>query len=61
MIMNLAVVPFVHAFAGSDLVRINVLGPVEVTNGGKTVHLVERQRTLLAALALEYGGKLHRL
>ncbi len=35
--------------------RINVLGPVEVANSGTTIHLVERQRTLLAALALEYG------
>src|ERR1700680_4742949 len=42
-------------YAGSDLVRINVLGPVEVASRGKLVHLVERQRTLLAALALEYG------
>jgi DNA-binding SARP family transcriptional activator len=45
----------VHAYAGSDLVRINVLGLVEVTHGGTVVHLAERQRTLLAALALEYG------
>lgn len=35
--------------------RINVLGAVEVTNGDKVIHLAERQRTLLAALALEYG------
>ena len=35
--------------------RINVLGLVEVTHGDKVVHLAERQRTLLAALALEYG------
>jgi DNA-binding SARP family transcriptional activator len=40
---------------GSDQVRINVLGLVEVTHGGNVVHLAERQRTLLAALALEYG------
>jgi DNA-binding SARP family transcriptional activator len=36
-------------------VRINVLGLVEVTHGGQVVHLAERQRSLLAALALEYG------
>jgi DNA-binding SARP family transcriptional activator len=41
--------------AGSDLVRINVLGLVEVTRDDKVVHLAERQRTLLAALALDYG------
>ncbi len=41
--------------AGSDLVRINVLGLVEVTRDGNVVHLAERQRTLLAALALDYG------
>ena len=35
--------------------RINVLGLVEVAHGDKMVHLAERQRTLLAALALEYG------
>jgi DNA-binding SARP family transcriptional activator len=36
-------------------VRINVLGLVEVIHGDQVVHLAERQRTLLAALALEYG------
>lgn len=35
--------------------RINVLGLVEVTRGDEVVRLAERQRTLLAALALEYG------
>ena len=35
--------------------RINVLGLVEVSRGDQVVHLAERQRILLAALALEYG------
>ena len=35
--------------------RINVLGLVEVTRDDKVVHLAERERTLLAALAVEYG------
>lgn len=39
----------------SDPVRIAVLGPVEVTHGANGVYLSERQRTLLAALALAYG------
>ena len=36
-------------------VRINVLGQVEMSHGGEPVHLAERQRVLLAALALDYG------
>jgi DNA-binding SARP family transcriptional activator len=36
-------------------VRINVLGLVEVARDDEVVHLAERQRTLLAALALDYG------
>jgi len=36
-------------------VRINVLGLVEVTRGDEVIHLAERERTLLAALALDYG------
>jgi DNA-binding SARP family transcriptional activator len=38
-----------------DHVRIGVLGPVEVIRGAGVVYLSERQRTLLAALALAYG------
>jgi DNA-binding SARP family transcriptional activator len=36
--------------------HINVLGPIEVVRGGQVIRLAGRgQRTLLAALALEYG------
>jgi DNA-binding SARP family transcriptional activator len=36
-------------------VRINVLGQVEMSHGDEPVRLAERQRVLLAALALDYG------
>jgi DNA-binding SARP family transcriptional activator len=39
----------------NDIVRINVLGRVEMSHGGELLHLADRQRTLLAALALDYG------
>lgn len=39
----------------NDTVRINVLGQVEMSHGGELIHLAERQRALLAALALDYG------
>jgi DNA-binding SARP family transcriptional activator len=43
-----------HAIKRSDLVRVNVLGPVEVISGGAVVRLADRQRALAAALAAEY-------
>jgi DNA-binding SARP family transcriptional activator len=43
-----------QAETGSDLVRINVLGPVEVIRDGTAIRLADRQRALLAALAVEY-------
>ncbi len=39
----------------NDTVRINVLGRVEMRHGGELVHLAERQRALLATLALDCG------
>ena len=39
----------------NDTARINVLGQVEMSHGGEPVRLAERQRVLLAALALDYG------